>query len=155
MLALASINSFSGPVNLSCAITPTVTTGPPTCTMSGSYVQISGGGTQSIKVNVGTTAPVITTAVGYVGFPPVAMPLPGMLLLLGSVGLLRNRKRLLAIAIPAMMCEAGVFGKTSRLHRTRRKLRPTPGTPSGTYTVTVTSTSGNLSHNLALQAIVQ
>jgi hypothetical protein len=156
MLALASINSFSGPVNLRCAITPTATTGPPTCTMSGSYVQISGGVTQSIKVNVGTTAPVITTAVGYVGFSPVAMPLPGMLLLLGSVGLLlRNRKRLPTIAVPAMMalafcvsCGGGSSYQTPPPHTT-------PGTPSGTYTVTITATSGNLSRNLTLQVIVQ
>lgn len=156
MLTLASSNSFSGTVNLSCAITPTVTTGPPTCTLSGSSVQISGGGTQSIMVNVGTTAPVTTSAVGPVGFPPVAMPLPGMLLLLGSVGLLlRNRKRLAAIAVPAMMALAFCVACGGGSSYTTPPPHTTPGTPSGTYTVTITATSGNLSHNLVLQVIVQ
>src|SRR4029077_6456590 len=50
-LTLASSNSFSGTVNLSCAITPAVTTGPPTCTLPSSSVQISSGGTQSVMVN--------------------------------------------------------------------------------------------------------
>jgi hypothetical protein len=153
-LTLASINSFSGTVNLSCAITPSVTA-PPTCTLPGSSVQISGG-TQSIMVNVGTTAPVTTGAVGYVGFPPVAMPLQGMLLLLGSVRLLlRYRKRLRAISVPAMMALAFCVSCGGGSSYTTPPPHTTPGTPSGTYTVTITATSGNLSHNLALQVIVR
>lgn len=155
-LTLASSNSFSGTVNLSCAITPAVATGPPTCALSGSSVQISSGGTQSVMVNVGTTASVTTSAVGYVGLPPVAMLLPMLLLLGGSVGLLlRNRKRLAAIAVPAMIALAFCVSCGGSSSYTTPPPHTTPGTPSGTYTVTVTATSGNLSHNLALQVIVQ
>jgi FG-GAP repeat len=155
-LTLASSNSFSGTVNLSCAITPAVTTGPPTCTLSGSSVQISGGGMQSVMVNVATTASVTTSTAAYVGFPPGAMPLPGMLLLLGSVGLLmRNRKRLPAFAVTVILALAFCVSCGGNSSYTTPPSRITPGTPSGTYAVTITATSGNLSHNFALQVIVQ
>jgi len=155
-LALASSNSFSGTVNLSCAITPAVTTGPPTCTLSGSSVQISGGGTQFVMVNVSTTASVTTSTAAYVGFPPGAMPLTGMLLLLGSGAMLqRNRKRLPAFAVAVVLALAFCLSCGGGSSYTTPPPHITPGTPSGTYAVTITATSGNLSHNLALQLIVQ
>jgi hypothetical protein len=155
-LTLASSNSFSGTVNLSCAIKPAVTTAPPTCNLSGSSVQISSGGTQSITVNVGTTASVTASAAAYVGFPPGAMPLAGMLLLLGSAGLLlQNRKRSLAFAVPVMLAVAFCVCCGGNSSYTTPPPHITPGTPSGTYAVTITATSGNLSNNLVLQIIVQ
>jgi hypothetical protein len=33
--------------------------------------------------------------------------------------------------------------------------RTTPGTPAGTYTITVTATSGTLVHDVVLQVIVK
>lgn len=156
MLTLASINSFSGTVNLNCAITPSVTTAPPTCTLSGSSVQVSSGGTQSVTANVGTTASVTTSTAAYLGFPPRAMPLAGMLLLLGSVGLLlRNFKRLPAFAVTVILALAFCVSCGGNSSYQTPPPHTTPGTPSGTYTVTITATSGNLSHNLALQVIVQ
>jgi nucleoside-specific outer membrane channel protein Tsx len=155
-LTLASSNLFSGTVNLSCAITPTVTTAPPTCTLPNPSVQISAGEMQSVVVNVATTAAVTTSAAAYFGLPPGAMPLAEILLLLCSGGLLlRNRKRLPAFAVAVVLalifcvsCGGGSSYTTPPPHIT-------PGTPSGTYTVTITATSGILSQNLALQVIVQ
>jgi hypothetical protein len=155
-LTLASSNSFSGTVNLSCAITPPVTTGPPTCTLPGSSVQISSGGTQSVVVKVGTTASLTTNAAAYVGFPPGAMPLPGMLLLLGSVGLLlRSCKRLPTFAVTGILALAFCVSCGGNSSYTTPPPHITPGTPSGTYAVTITATSGSLNHDLALQIIVQ
>jgi hypothetical protein len=153
-LTLASNNLFSGTVNLSCAITPTVTTAPPTCTLPDPSVQISAGELQSVVVNVPTTAAVTTSAAAYFGLPPGAMPLAEMLLLLCSGGLLlRNRKRLPVFAVAVVLALVFCVSCGGGSSYTTPPPHITPGTPSGTYTVTITATSGNLSQNFALQVI--
>jgi hypothetical protein len=151
-LALAPTGSFTGTVNLSCAITPTVSPAP-TCNLSSSSVQISGSGAQPVTVKVATTAPVTTGTVSYVDFPP-GSPLAWTLMLLGSTWLwARNRKRLPALAAPivvlAIVFSVGCGGGGSPSTHTM------PGTPSGTYAVTITASSGSVSQNMALQVVVQ
>ena len=153
-LALTSSGSFTGTVNLDCAIMPAVTS-TPICSLSSSSVQISGGAVQSVTATVRTIAPVTTGAASNVDFPPTGLPLVWSLIMMGSMWLLvRNRNRLPVLAAPmvalalASWVACGGGGSSSSSHTT-------PGTPAGTYTATVNATSGNLSHNIALQVIVQ
>jgi hypothetical protein len=67
-LELGPTGSFSGTVNLTCAVTPVVSPAP-TCNLSNSSVHMIGG-TQSVTVKVGTTASVTTSVV-----PPITFPL--------------------------------------------------------------------------------
>jgi hypothetical protein len=152
-LALAPAGSFSGTVDLSCAITPVVTPAP-TCGLSSSSVQLTGTGTQTVTVSVATTAPVTTGAVPPINFPPGTVPLTWSFILLGSIWLwVRNRKRLTALGAPivvlalALLVSCGGSGSSST--------HTTPGTPSGTYAVTITATSGSISNNVAPQVVVQ
>ena len=151
-LVITPSGSFTGEVNLSCGITPVVTPAP-TCTLSSASVQVSGSSAQPVTVTVGTTASVTTGAVSYTHFPPAAMPLAWMSILLGSAFWMRNRKRLSVLATPvivltlALCVSCGGSGSTSS--------HTTPGTPAGTYTATVTASSGSLSHSTALQLVVQ
>jgi FG-GAP-like repeat len=152
-LVITPSGSFTGEVNLSCVITPVVTPAP-TCTLSSSSVQVSGSSAQPVTVTVGTTASVTTGAASYPHFPPAAMPLACMSILL-SLGclLLRKRERLPVVAAPilvlalAFCMSCGGSGSTSP--------HITPGTPTGTYTATVTASSGSLSHSTDLQLVVQ
>ena len=153
-LAFAGTGSFTGTVNLSCAITPAATPAP-TCSVP-STVQISGSGTQTATVKVGTTAPVTSAAVPPVNVTLGPMLLAWTLMFLGSTLLwMRNRKRLPVLAAPlvvlALAFAVGCGGSGSSSSTTHT----TPGTPAGTYTATVTATSGSTSHNMALQVIVQ
>jgi hypothetical protein len=152
-LALAPTGSFTGTVNLSCAITPAVNPAP-TCALSSSSVQFSGSETQSVTVSVGTMAASSSGALPRVTFPPGPRPLMWTLMLLAATWLwLRSRKRLpvlaSAVVVAAFAFLVGCGGSSSSTHTT------TPGTPAGTYTATVTATSGSLSHNTALEVIVQ
>jgi hypothetical protein len=145
--------SFTGTVNLSCAITPVATLAP-TCSLSSSTVQISGTGSQSFTLTVGTTAPVTTAMVPQPGFLPPPGPLTCIFILLGTILLgVRRRKLMPAVAASALafvlMFGVSCGGNNSSPPHT------TPGTPAGTYTATVTATSGSLSHNAALQVVVQ
>jgi hypothetical protein len=74
--------------------------------------------------------------------------------LLFAAGLLGlgNRRRLPVLATPIIIlaCASwiGCGGGGSSSHTT-------PGTPAGTYTATVTATSGSLNHNMTLTVVVQ
>jgi hypothetical protein len=151
-LAIAPIGSFTGAVDLSCAITPAVTPAP-TCTPSSSSVQINGGGSQAVTVKVATTAPTTGSAI-YVDLSQTPAPLIWVLTLLGSTWIwARSRRRIGALSasviVLASVFLAGCGGSGTPSGHT------TPGTPSGTYVVTVTASSNGLSHNLPLQVIVQ
>jgi hypothetical protein len=55
---------------------------------------------------------------------------------------------LLIVAAIASLTGCGTGGMSSGS-------RTTPGTPAGTYTITVTATSGTLVHDVVLQVIVK
>ena len=152
-LALAPTGSFNGTVNLGCVITPVVIPAP-TCSLSSSSVQINGTGTQTLSVNVSTTAPVTSAVMPYVTFPSGQMPLVWALMLLSSTWLwARRRRRLPILAAPivalAFVFSVGCGGSSSS------SIHTSPGTPSGTYAATITATSNSLSHSVALQVVVQ
>lgn len=148
VLSLAPAASFSSTVALGCAIAP-VASPAPTCALSSASVQLSGTAPQTVDVTIGTTAPVTTNAQTALraGLPVASLPL---LLLLRR----RSRKRismlaaLLMVAAIASLTGCGTGGMSSGS-------RTTPGTPAGTYTITVTATSGTLVHDVVLQVIVK
>lgn len=156
-LSLAGSGTFSGTVNLSCAVTPVVTPAP-TCSLSSSSVQISGTTPQSVTVKVGTTAPLTTATVLPIGLPPILLLFAWILtstaiLVSFNWVALRNRKRAPVLFVPVVMLAMLTWvacggGGSSTTHTT-------PGTPAGTYTATVTATSGSIRHKLPLTVVVQ
>lgn len=151
-LDFTSVGSFAGTVNLSCAITPSVTPAP-TCSLSSSSVQIRGSGTETVTIRVETTAPV-TSGTGFrKGIPPTLGPLLWTFLLLGSVALLvGTRKRRLILGAPVMLL---LVFSVSCGRSSSGTSHTTPGTPAGTYTATITATSGNISHPMPLKVVVK
>jgi len=157
-LSMAALGTFSGNVNVSCAIAPTATLGP-TCSLSQSSVQVSGTTGQTITVTVGTTAPSTTGMLAPIGLPRSVPPCGWILIctvLIGFGGLaLRSGKRAPILLTPVVLLamviwtSCGGTGSSSSSHNTQQ------GTPQGTYTATVTATSSALSHTLALKVIVQ
>jgi beta-propeller repeat-containing protein/centrosomal CEP192-like protein/ASPM-SPD-2-Hydin domain-containing protein len=152
-LAITPGASFSGSVNLTCNISPVVTPAP-LCSLPNS-VNVTAGTAAPFAVMVSTTAPVTTGTVSYhyPGFPPQwrAFAWSGLLLAGGLLGMLnRRRRRALfgSIIVLAFASLVGCGGGNSSSHTT-------PGTPVGTYTATVTATSGSLNHNMSLTVIVQ
>ena len=154
-LSLAGSGTFSGTVNLGCAITPVVTLGP-TCSLSSSSEQISGTTAQSVAVKVGTTAPSTAAMLSPIGPPPGSLPwgwtflCTMMLVGFGGVAL-QSRKRAPVLVAPVLVLAVLSWvacGGSSSPHNTQ-------GTPAGTYTATVTATSGSLSHATVFKVTVQ
>jgi len=148
-IAVAPTGSFTGTVNLSCSITPAANPAP-ACSLSSSAVQLSG------DTPLIVTATITTAANTSQLRPPLGgAPVAWTAVLLGAL-LPWRRKRPFLIAI-AFIAFAGMSitgcgggGSSSAQHTTT-----TSGTPAGTYTATVTATSGALNHNTTVTVIVQ
>jgi hypothetical protein len=151
-LALTPAGSFSGTVNLTCSVTPPATPAP-VCSVPSS-VSVTGNLATSVTVTVSTTAS--GTASGGPAILPPWIGLMAWTLALGVSGLLfvgkRQRPRLAAsVIVLGFIAMAGCGGSSS-------SSLPPPaakGTPAGTYTATLTATSGSLSQQEALTVIVQ
>lgn len=150
VLALAASGSFTGTINLSCAITPIVPMAP-TCSLPSS-VQINGSSSQSVSVSVGTTA-AASGSLPHVSFPPASPLLLWGLALMGAALLCcLTRKRVSVLATATIAITLGCFaacGGSIGSHNSSR------GTPAGTYTTTITATAGNLSHTTVVIVVVQ
>ena len=150
-LAITPSGSFSGTVNLTCAVTPVVTPAP-VCKVPAS-VNVTASTTASATATVSTTASMTARAMASANFPSGGSFIGGMLAMLVS-GLLfvGCRRRIQALAVPLIAvafltlpgCGGGGSSPTT-----------TPGTPAGSYTATVTASAGNLKHTTALTVIVQ
>ncbi len=136
---------FTGAVNLSCSSLPSVSTctfNPGTVTVSGAPVQatmqISTTAVRSAEIHRGPRG------LKYLAFA-VGLPL-GLVQLSASVVVRKMRRRgaisglVLLISLAAAMIACGGSGGAS----SSQPAQPIPGTPSGTFTVVVSGTSGNI-----------
>jgi hypothetical protein len=150
-LSVAPQGGFNQAVSLSCTGAPTLAT----CTITPTSVTLDGTNTQTVTVKVTTTAP--TPAASTFQFQPPAWggphAAPSLFWLVAFAtvaGLLvggRRRVRLgfATVAFLVLLLAAcGGSGTSSGK----------PGTPPGTYSLTVTATSGSLSHNVTLKLTV-
>jgi hypothetical protein len=143
-LSVAPVAGFTGKVNLSCSITPKESAGP-TCTVPSS-ANVTGGTATPVQVTVGTAA-ATGGFTSHAIMPPAASRLLWTLALF-VLGVLLTRKSRVRLAPAVASATLGIAflaacgGGSS-------------GTPAGTYTATVTATSGSLSHNATVTVVVQ
>jgi pseudomonalisin len=147
-----SVGGFVGMVVLSCAVTP-ATNQPPTCSVSPSSLSLTANGGANSALAITSAGPIsnclTSTAsrrsTGLRGFSGVAMA--GLLLLLLPV---RRRKALRALAMVCLLgaglgALSGCGGDAATVVKTAACSNVvTAGTTAGTYTVTVTGTSGSV-----------
>jgi hypothetical protein len=150
-ITVASTNGFASTVALTCSVSPAVSKGP-TCTVSPASVNPTSATPATPTLTVSTTADTVaalhkgfgwTLASGSGVFAFVLFGIPG-LRRRGAPSFAQRRVGLLLLLIGMTlvsgMVACGGGGSSGGGHTT------IPGTPSGTYSVTVTGTSGSLTH---------
>ena len=139
---------YSGTVNLSVNGLPSGAT----AAFSPSSVAANGG-TQTITLRVQTSATSATTR----GLPPAALPAIFLAMMLTAlVGWWRVRRESLRWAVAPGLLFAALLATTfmAGCGGGGYPLSNVGGTPSGTYTITVTGTSGTMQHSTTVTLIV-
>ncbi len=143
-----SFSCTGAPQSSSCSFSPTATTPPLNAT-------------DTVLMNVTTTAPTafLNRPFGHASFIYAFMlPLTGFVFCCNTGGDAARKRRwkkksllsvigLLLLLMGLCSCGGGLVGNNSVTAR--------PGTPSGTYNITVTATSGSISHPTQVTLIVQ
>lgn len=142
-ITLAPSGGFSSAIALTCSGVPSEAN----CSLSPASVTPSGSGSSTATLTISTTA---SSALPPFSSNPRPWIWPGALLLLAGAGLLAGmltQKRKLAwlgsvvlFSVLAVSCGGGSSSPPP-------SSPSNPGTPAGSYTITVTGTSGSLSHN--------
>jgi hypothetical protein len=160
-VSVSAISGFASPVNLTCALPATAR--DTTCSVAPSSFP-SGNGIASVQVTTMTRGLVPPLVPRLRFFFRPQLLLAGVLALLLAVILLRfarTRRQRFAGAIPlaglvlflilqSIGCGGGGYSSPPP-----PPPPPPTGTPVGTYTITVTATSGTLAHNTTLTVVVQ
>ncbi len=147
-ITLTASSGFTGSVAFTCAVPGTMTAAA--CSMNPTSVTTSGSTTLTVTTAAPTAVPPpFTFPLGFVGPAIIA----GLFLLL----LIFTRRRRLALVMGLLTlvlvgaglvaCGGGGGGGGGITHN--------PGTPAGTYSVTVTGTSGSLTHSTSVSVTVQ
>jgi hypothetical protein len=147
-IGLSAIGTFTGTVTFTCAVPSTMTAA--SCSLV--PTQTTPGNSTTLTVN--TAAP--STVLGPFNSPRWLVPIGGAIFAAFFLLLIPTRRRRLKLAfgslflvlLTAALVACGGGSSTTTV--------PTnPGTPTGSYTVTVTGTSGSLSHGLNVSVTVQ
>jgi hypothetical protein len=151
-ITIAPTGGFnSSTLNLSCSVAPRVSAAV-TCSLG--LISVTGG-TGSSTLTVRTNGPVAALKKES-GFTKLALALlmPGLFVCGAGMGK-SNRRRLLTagfifIVLTGCMLQTACVGTSSSGNSTT-----TPGTPAGTYTVTVTGSAGGMQQTTSVSLTVQ
>jgi len=150
VVTLTPLPTYASAISVSDTGLPTASTG----TFTATSVTISGNSPATTTLNIKTTARPVNTGSLLRGGPLYAtwLPIGGLSLLGLGIGTGFRRRRWLAGMLLGLL--AGLIVLQAACGNSGSTPTPTGGTPAGTYTVTITGSSGSASHNTRVTLIV-
>jgi hypothetical protein len=140
-------SGFTASVNFTCALPSTMTEA--SCSLQ--PLSTTPGNTTTLTVN--TTAP--STVIGLFNSPRWLVPIGGAIFAAFFLLLIPTRRRRLKLAFGSLFLVLLAAALVACGGGSSSTTITNPGTPTGNYTVTVTGTSGSLSHGLNVPVTVQ
>ncbi len=148
-VTLSPVPTYTATVSMASSGLPAASTG----TFTTTPVSLSGTSQATTTLNISTTPRPVTTGSLFRGhaFYATWLPVGGLSLLGLGVGTNRRRRRWLGLAVLGVL--AGILflqpgcGSSS-------PATTSGGTPAGTYTITITGSSGSVSHNTTVRLVV-
>jgi Domain of unknown function (DUF1929)/IPT/TIG domain/Glyoxal oxidase N-terminus len=153
-ITITPLNGFTGDVTLSCgAVTPAVNP-PPTCAFSPSPMAGPGISTLTVHTTAAKQAYIAPSAKSV--FYAMWLPIGGLLLF--GPGITLGNKKLLRLLMVGLLFSSAIFlascGGGSSTPAGNSGGTALPGTPAGTYSVSVTGTAGSLTHTATVSFTV-
>ncbi len=157
-VTVGSMGGFAGTIMFTCSVSSTSALAP-TCSLSPAQMQVTAGGRPTSTLTVSTTAATAALVPPNIrdgGSPLYTMVFPLVGLAAWGIGLAVDgrKKRTLGLVFSCVLfgglvlqtaCSSGSGGGNSK----------SSGTPAGSYTVTVTGTSGSTQHTTSVKLTVQ
>jgi hypothetical protein len=157
-VTVGSSGGFAGTVAFTCSVSPMPTLAP-TCSLSPAQVPVTAGGQATSTLNINTTGPtafLVRPSLLHGGSPiyAVVFPIFGLALMGLRFTLDGRGKKTLGLVISclllgSLLLQAACGGGSSTTSTS------TPGTPAGSYTVTVVGSSGSAQHETVVNLTVQ
>jgi hypothetical protein len=143
---VTTAGGFSSAVALSCSVQP-VPSSAPKCSIRPSSTTPGNAATLTVSTT-GPTAGALTSGAGSSLFYALWLSLLGLVTAVANLGSERTRKRE-AVMLVGVLMSGLVLDPACGGSRTSSSGGGNNGTPKGTYTITVTGTSGSLQHSTA------
>jgi len=155
IVAVSSVSGFAGTVSFTCAVPATMSE----ASCAASSVQVTPTTGASSTVTVTTTAPHQVSARSG-GGKAITAALGMVLAAVVFAGFPRNRRRgthllMLLVLLGSMLMVVCCGGGSSSSGGGGTSTRLDPGTPAGTYSLTLTAKSGTATHTMSVSATVQ
>jgi len=151
VVTLTPLPTYASAISVSDTGLPTGATG----TFTSTSVTIAGSSPATTTLNIKTTARPVNTGSLLRGGPLYAtwLPVAGLSLVGLGIGAGFKRRRWLAGMLLGLL--AGLIILQAACGSSSSTPAPTGGTPAGTYTITITGSSGSASHNTRVTLIVK
>jgi sugar lactone lactonase YvrE len=159
-ITVAPVIGFTGTVNLSCAISPTAASDPATCSFSPASVVISSTAQTSTLTVSTTAATTCSSALVHPKLPGESWYAAGgatlaCLLLFGLPARRRSWRTMLGVLALLVALSGGILACGGGSAGGGNYCTPNSGTTPGTYTITVTGTSGTITTTSTIALTVQ